>query len=179
MKTWVIGKSSIVAGQLWHYPGGGNVVIPHSCQMGVFHHLAFTDTPRRKDTALLPHPPAPCGLYWYRDGEAVLTAGKSCEPLIPIYPFLTLIHTYTCCLTQHASWHDWLVSKESSCTNMGQSEFFPENGDYRMEKESHPFTMAKAVKMWNLPSVGTKSTAIKTEYEIQTVELRDVENPCF
>lgn len=62
---------------------------------------------------------------------------------------------------------------------MGQSEFFPENGDYRMEKESHPFTMAKAVKMWNLPSVGTKSTAIKTEYEIQTVELRDVENPCF
>lgn len=90
MKNWVIGKSSIVAGQLWHCPGGGSVVIPHCCQMGVFHHLAFTETPRRKDTASLPPPPQHCGLYWYRDGEAVLTAGKSCEPLIPMYLFLTL-----------------------------------------------------------------------------------------
>lgn len=50
---WVIFKSSIWAGRLWHCPGRGNVAIPHYCQVGMFHHLAFIDTLRRKDALLL------------------------------------------------------------------------------------------------------------------------------
>lgn len=48
MTTWVIGKSPILAGRLWHYPGGGNVVI----------------------TSFLPDGSvSPLGLHWYPKEE--------------------------------------------------------------------------------------------------------------